>query len=79
MIDNGEGIPNDRIGHIFDAFFSTRAGGMGMGLAISRRIVEAHHGRIAAESEPGVRTIFRVTLPPAGGDDAATDRLHRGR
>lgn len=77
VIDNGEGIPEGRDGTIFDAFFSTRAEGMGMGLAISRRIVEAHEGRIAVESTPGVRTTFRVTLPRSGGDDAATDRVHR--
>jgi C4-dicarboxylate-specific signal transduction histidine kinase len=66
--DNGEGIPEDRIGAIFDPFFSTRADGMGMGLAISRTIVEAHQGRIVCESEPGLRTTFRVLLPPASTD-----------
>ena len=76
--DNGEGIPPDRLGRIFDAYFSTRAGGMGMGLAISRTIVEAHHGRFAVESEPGVRTTFRFLLPAAQGDDARPDGLHRG-
>ena len=70
--DNGEGIPGDRIGQIFDAYFSTREQGMGMGLAICRTIVEAHHGRISVESEPGVRTTFRFTIPAAGdGDDGA--------
>ncbi len=70
--DNGEGIPGDRIGHVFDAYFSTRDEGMGMGLAISRTIVEAHHGRISVESEPGIHTTFRFTIPAAGeGDDGA--------
>ena len=67
--DNGEGIPHERIDRIFDAYFSTRDQGMGMGLAISRTIVEAHHGRINVESEPGVGTTFRFTLPPSGIDD----------
>lgn len=75
--DNGEGIAEDRKPRVYDAFFSTRADGMGMGLAISRTIVEAHQGRIACESEPGVGTIFRVTIPPGGRDDAGTDGLHR--
>ncbi len=77
-IDNGEGIVPDRIDLVFDPFFSTRAEGMGMGLAISRTIVEAHQGRLFAESEPGVRTTFRFTLPPAGPDDDRGDRLRRG-
>jgi signal transduction histidine kinase len=70
VTDNGEGIPADRIGQVFDAYFSTRAGGMGMGLAICRTIVEAHQGRFAVESEPGVRTTFRFFLPT---DPARTD------
>lgn len=76
--DNGEGIPPDRIGRIFDAYFSTRAEGMGMGLAISRTIVEAHDGRLAVESEPGIRTTFRFALPADRGDHARGDGLHRG-
>ncbi|WP_074307758.1 ATP-binding protein [Singulisphaera sp. GP187] len=69
VTDNGEGIPEDRLGQVFDAYFSTRAEGMGMGLAISRTIVEAHHGRIRVESEPGVRTTFRFTLPASDATD----------
>jgi len=63
--DNGEGIPPDQLARIFDAYFSTRAGGMGMGLAICRTIVEAHQGRFQVESEPGIRTGFRFQLPAA--------------
>jgi C4-dicarboxylate-specific signal transduction histidine kinase len=66
VIDHGEGIPQDRLGQIFDAYFSTRAEGMGMGLAISRTIVEAHGSRLTVESEPGVATTFRFTLPASG-------------
>lgn len=79
VTDNGEGIPDDRFARIFDAYFSTRDQGMGMGLAISRTIVDAHGGRIDVESEPGVRTTFRFTLRPAGVDDAGTDGLRRRR
>jgi two-component system sensor kinase FixL len=63
VLDNGEGITADRIEHVFDPFFSTRAEGMGMGLAISRTLVEAHHGRLTVESEPGILTVFRFTIP----------------
>jgi signal transduction histidine kinase len=76
--DNGEGIPEDRLPQIFDAYFSTRADGMGMGLAISRTIVEAHHGRLLVESDPGVRTTFRFQLPAVPPDHERPDGLHRG-
>ncbi len=63
VIDNGEGMPAERVGQMFDPFFSTRAEGMGMGLAISRGIAEAHGGKIETESEPGVGTRVTLTLP----------------
>jgi C4-dicarboxylate-specific signal transduction histidine kinase len=75
--DNGEGIPPDRIPRLFDAYFSTRDDGMGMGLAISRTIAEAHQGRIEVDSIPGSGTTFRVSLPAAGGHDERADGLHR--
>jgi two-component system sensor kinase FixL len=76
--DNGEGISADRLGRIFDAYFSTRAGGMGMGLSICRTIVEAHQGRFVVESDPGVKTTFRFFLPSSPSEHEQTDRLHRG-
>jgi C4-dicarboxylate-specific signal transduction histidine kinase len=79
VIDNGEGIEPTQRDRIFDTFFSTRADGMGMGLAISRTIVEAHGGRIAAESEPGVGTTFRFRLPAAPDHDESADGLPGGR
>jgi two-component system sensor kinase FixL len=63
VIDNGEGIDHGSLDRIFDAYFSTRAGGLGMGLAICRTLIEAHHGRIGVSSSPGVRTTFHFTLP----------------
>ncbi len=79
VTDNGEGISPDHALRVFDPFFSTRAEGMGMGLTISRTIVEAHLGRISVDSEPGVRTTFRFTIPPpAGAEDHGSDRLRRG-
>jgi two-component system, LuxR family, sensor kinase FixL len=78
ITDNGEGIDEERLGRVFDAYFSTRAGGLGMGLAISRTIIEAHQGRITVSSQPGVTTTFRFTLPDGSGNDAASQGLHRG-
>lgn len=65
--DNGPGVPEETQSHIFDAFYSSKEGGMGMGLAICRSIVEAHHGRIQVDHAPelgGAR--FTVSLPLAG-------------
>lgn len=65
--DHGVGIAPEVVARVFDPFFSTKGpgGGMGLGLAISHGIVEAHGGHIEVASEPGVGTTFRVTLPPA--------------
>jgi len=61
--DTGPGIPAENIEHLFDAFFSTKESGMGMGLPISRKIVESHNGKISATSEIGKGAEFRVVLP----------------
>ncbi len=78
VTDNGEGIDQERLSKVFDAYFSTRAGGMGMGLAISRTIIEAHQGRITFTSVPNVATTFWFTLPAGVGDDDGTNSVHRG-
>jgi signal transduction histidine kinase len=59
--DGGPGVPAEAVGRIFEPFETTRATGMGMGLAISRAIVEAHGGELWAE--PGPPGVFRFTLP----------------
>jgi PAS domain S-box-containing protein len=61
VIDNGSGVENPE--RIFDAFVTTKKTGMGMGLAISRSIVEAHGGRLWAENVPEGGAIFNVVLP----------------
>ena len=61
--DAGPGIPADKIDHIFNAFFTTKAGGTGMGLAISRTIIESHGGRLWATANPERGATLHFTLP----------------
>ena len=61
--DTGRGIAPDDLTKLFDAFFTTKKDGLGLGLAIVRSIVEAHSGRIWAESHLGRGATFRVALP----------------
>jgi PAS domain S-box-containing protein len=61
--DTGVGIPESQAEHIFGEFVTTKAGGTGMGLAISRTIVEAHGGRLWAAANPGPGALFHFTLP----------------
>ena len=60
--DSGEGIAPDLLGRVFDAFFTTREGGTGLGLPIARRIVEGHGGRLRVESRPGEGTTATLSL-----------------
>lgn len=63
--DNGPGLSNPQ--RAFDPFYSTKPGGLGMGLAIVRSIVSSHNGRVWAESVPGHGTTIHVRLPVSGG------------
>jgi two-component system sensor kinase FixL len=65
VADTGPGLAPDVAGRLFDSFVSTKPGGMGMGLSISRTIIEAHGGRLWAEPNPEGGAIFRFTLPSA--------------
>ncbi len=61
--DNGDGIPPEKIDRIFNPFFTTKEAGTGLGMAISKKIVEAHEGKIDVVSEESRGTEFVVTLP----------------
>ncbi len=61
--DTGVGITSENLPHLFDAFYTTKPDGVGLGLYITKFIVENHNGRIAVESEPGEGTTFTVWLP----------------
>jgi len=60
--DAGSGIDPQLADHIFDAFYTTKRGGMGMGLSISRTIVEQHGGRLWAVRNDGPGTTFHFTV-----------------
>ncbi len=67
MRDRGGGVERDELERIFDPFYTTKPGGMGMGLSINRTILEAHGGRIWAENNAdGPGCTFCFTLPVEG-------------
>ena len=63
--DAGVGIKLNQMDKLFDAFYTTKAQGMGVGLAVSRSIIEAHGGRLWAESNRGAGATFLFSLPAA--------------
>ena len=69
--DSGPGVPQEQLGSVFDSFSTSKADGLGMGLAVCRRIIEAHGSRIWAENPEGGGARFSFTLPLAeeGPDD----------
>jgi signal transduction histidine kinase len=71
VTDTGVGLPPQQVDNIFDAFFTTKPNGTGMGLRISRSIVESHGGRLWAGDNSPRGAGFHFTLPSAGGAQQA--------
>jgi signal transduction histidine kinase len=63
LIDTGIGMDSRTMARMFDVFFSTKPGGSGLGLPTVKKIIEAHGGRIVADSAPGRGTRFTISLP----------------
>jgi len=74
--DHGQGIDQDQLAHIFEPFYrtpdaqSSTAGGLGLGLAIAKQIMDFHQGQIWCESEKGRGSTFFVALPITGREQA---------
>jgi signal transduction histidine kinase len=64
--DSGGGITQENMRRLFEPFFTTKQNGTGLGLAVTRRIIEEHNGTIQVDSNPGKGTTFTVTLPMKG-------------
>jgi two-component system, NtrC family, sensor histidine kinase HydH len=63
--DSGSGIEPDKHGQVFEPFYTTKAGGTGLGLAVTKKIIECHGGRISIINTPGCGACFQVVLPAA--------------
>ena len=79
ILDSGIGIPQGDLEKLFDPFFSTKDGGIGLGLSIAHRIIDQHHGKIEVESTPGKGTLFIISLPVSTEEQDAdhSDRRRR--
>jgi PAS domain S-box-containing protein len=77
--DTGCGIPREILPNLFSPLFTTKAAGMGFGLAICKRFVDAHQGTITVETAQGKGTTFKITLPIEKNDLAPTKKavIHR--
>lgn len=71
IINNGPGIAAEVLPRVFEPFFTARPKGTGLGLAVVKRIVEGHRGRVSVVSEPGKGTAFVIDLPAERGVNGA--------
>ena len=69
VADTGSGFAGDALANLFQPFFTTKEAGMGVGLSISRTIIETHGGRMSAETNGSGGATFRFTLPVASAKD----------
>ena len=76
--DSGAGIADEDMGRLFEPFFTTKPDGLGMGLAISRSIVQSHRGALWAAANRGRGSTFRFKIPiPRPGLDSRSPKLRR--
>jgi C4-dicarboxylate-specific signal transduction histidine kinase len=78
--DQGEGLPDDVAGRVFEPFFTTKTNGLGLGLSISRTIVDAHGGRMSIAPERACGAVTRFILPASPGEATHgpdSNRVHR--
>ena len=73
IADNGPGIRDEHLPHIFEPYFTTKEEGLGLGLATVYSIVRKHHGTVTVESRPGTGTTFSIWLPAAKASQADPD------
>jgi signal transduction histidine kinase len=69
VADTGPGVSEEAAGRMFSPFFSTKPGGMGVGLGICRSIIELHRGRLWHTREPEGGSVFHIALPTARRED----------
>jgi len=69
--DSGHGIPEEDLERVFEPLYTTKARGIGLGLAIVRRLVDAHQGRVTVESQEGAGSVFTVSLPACSRREGA--------
>jgi signal transduction histidine kinase len=70
--DSGTGLDPKDVEHIFDPFFTTKSEGMGLGLSISRTIIEAHGGMLWAKPNEGKGATMQFILPPNIGSESSS-------